>query len=114
VGSGLALVGLGLERIGKHVICFGGVVQCGKQPRVGADLAEPMPHLYQRCHAGSGEGAPPALPALDGVRIHSEMLGERLLGEAGVLTDELEQITRDEALAWSPIRPEPAAGTCRP
>jgi hypothetical protein len=114
VGGGLALVGLGPERIGEHVICFGGVVQCGKQPRVGAELAEPVPYLYQRCHAGSGERAPPTLPALDGVRIHSEMLCERLLGEAGGLADELEQMARDEALAGSPIGPEPAAGTCRP
>src|SRR4029453_19642191 len=38
------------------------------------------------------------------------MLGERLLGEAGGLADELEQIASDEALAWSPIRPEPATG----
>src|SRR4029450_746919 len=96
----LALVGLGPERIGEHVIRFGGVVQCGKQPQVGADLAESIAYLYQRCHAGSGNRAPPALPALDGVRIHSEMLGERLLGEAGGLADELEQIARDEALAW--------------
>jgi hypothetical protein len=41
------------------------------------------------------------------------MLGKRLLGEAGGLADELEQIAGDEALAWSSIRSEPAAGTCR-
>jgi hypothetical protein len=66
-----------------------------------------MSQLHQGRHARSRQRPPPALPPLDGVRIHSELLRQRLLSEAGGLADELEQKTGDEALAWSSVRLNP-------
>jgi hypothetical protein len=65
VGGWLDLARLGPERMGEHVIRFGGIVHSGEKPRVGAKLAEPMPYLHQRRHTGSCERPPPALPALE-------------------------------------------------
>ena len=113
MGRWLALVGLRGERIGKHVIRLGGIVQSSKEPRIAAELAKPMPQLHQRHHASAGERAPPALPGLDGLPVHAQLFSERLLRQAGGLADELEQKASDEALAWSCIKPEPPAGTCR-
>jgi hypothetical protein len=109
VGGWLTLAGLGPERIGKDVVGFGGVVQGGKKPRVGAELAEAMAQLHQRRHASAGERPPPALPALDGVPVHPELLGERLLRQAGGLPDELEQEAGNEASRGRPsgLRPPP-------
>ena len=79
MGIGSARAGLGSEGVGKHVVCLGGVLQGGKELRVGAELPEPVPKLDERGDAGSRQGSPAGLPALHGVGIHPKPLGEAFL-----------------------------------
>jgi hypothetical protein len=49
-----------------------------------------MPKLDERGDAGSRQGSPAGLPALDGVAIHPDLFGEAFLAQAGGLADQLE------------------------
>jgi hypothetical protein len=98
VGIGTARARLRPEGVGEHVVCLCGVLQSGKELRFAAELPEPMPKLDQRGDPGSREGSPAGLPALNGVGIHPDLLGEAFLTQAGGLADQLEQVPGDDPI----------------
>jgi hypothetical protein len=62
------------------------IFQRGEEPGVAADLSESMPKLNEGGDAGTCQGSPPALPALDGVCVDADVLGQTFLAQAGGLT----------------------------